>query len=166
MQKPVSLLPVCRKFFEKLIFKEMFDFFYWERGNVIKAICLELGDSCMNQIVSLVHEIHKSLHNVIKVRSVFLDISKAFDEVWNEGILFRLKQNSISGELLNVLPDFSKDRKQTMLKILEGLIFSLLLFLIYINDQPEGLFWDVKLLTLDTSLFCCCWWTKICRWCE
>lgn len=71
---------------------------------------------------------------------VFLDISKAFDEVWNEGILFRLKQNSISGELLNVLPDFSKDRKQTMLKILEGLIFSLLLFLIYINDQPEGLF--------------------------
>ena len=70
MQKPVSLLPVCRKFFEKLIFKEMFDFFYWERGNVIKAICLELGDSCMNQIVSLVHEIHKSLHNVIKVRSV------------------------------------------------------------------------------------------------
>lgn len=71
---------------------------------------------------------------------VFLDISKAFDEVWHEGILFRLKQNCISGELLNVLPDFSKDRKQTMLEILEGLIFSLLLFLIYINDQPEGLF--------------------------
>ena len=30
-------------------------------------------------------------------------ISKAFDKVWHEDIIFKLKQNDISGELLNLL---------------------------------------------------------------
>ena len=39
-------------------------------------------------------------------RGVFLDTSKAFDKVWHEGILFKLKQNGISGNVLNVITDF------------------------------------------------------------
>ena len=49
------------------------------------------------------------------MRSVFLDISKAFDKVWHEGLTYKLKQNSISGELLNILNDFLKNRKQRVL---------------------------------------------------
>ena len=47
-----------------------------------------------------------------EVRSVFLDISKAFDNVWHEGIIFKLKQKSISDDLLNILSDFLRIRKQ------------------------------------------------------
>ena len=54
----------------------------------------------------LLHEIYKSFDDGFDVWSVFLDISKVFDEVWHEGIIFKLKQNGISGELLNVLCDF------------------------------------------------------------
>ena len=48
----------------------------------------------------------------LEVRSVFLDISKAFDKVWHDGIIYKLTQNGISGNLLNLLEDFLKERKQ------------------------------------------------------
>ena len=35
------------------------------------------------------------LHNEMEAKSVFLDISKAFDKVWDEGVIFKLKQNDI-----------------------------------------------------------------------
>ena len=55
----------------------------------------------------------KFLHLLIMdVRSVFLDISKAFDKVWHEGLIFKLKENGISGELLHILSDFLGNRKK------------------------------------------------------
>ena len=35
----------------------------------------------------------------LEVRSVFLDISKAFDKVWHKRPIFKLKKNGISDEL-------------------------------------------------------------------
>ena len=37
---------------------------------------------------------------------VLLDVSKAFDKVWHEGLLFKLSLNSISGNLLKLLGYF------------------------------------------------------------
>ena len=53
----------------------------------------------------------------MEVRSVFLDISKAVKKVYHEGVIFKLQQNGISGELLSVLQDFLKDRKQMVFLI-------------------------------------------------
>ena len=39
------------------------------------------GDSCINQFLSIAHEIYQSFDEGFDVRSVFLDISKAFDKV-------------------------------------------------------------------------------------
>ena len=47
-----------------------------------------------------------------EIRGVFLGILKAFDTVLHEGLVFKLKQNGISGSLLNILEDFLKNRKQ------------------------------------------------------
>ena len=58
------------------------------------------------------HEIYKSFDDRFDVRGVFLDISKAFDEVWYEGIVFKLRTDSISGEKLKLLYDFLRNRKQ------------------------------------------------------
>ena len=70
------------------------------------------GDSCVNQLLSITHEIYTSFEDGFKVRSVFLDISnKAFDKVWHEGIIFKLQENGISDDLLNILSDFLRNRK-------------------------------------------------------
>ena len=51
------------------------------------------GDSGISQLLSIVYEIQSSFdykpHG--DVRAIFLDISKAFDEVWHSGLLFKLQ---------------------------------------------------------------------------
>ena len=64
------------------------------------------GDSCINQLLSNTHKIYKPFDDTIEVRSVFLDISKAFHKVWHDEVIFKLEQNSISGDLLNFFIDF------------------------------------------------------------
>ena len=110
--RPVSLLPICGKILERLIFNEMFLLFI-KNGLILQNQSgFKTGDSCVNQLLSLTHEIYKSFDDGLDVRSVFLDISKALDKVWHEDIIFKLKQNGISGELLNLLCDFLRNRKQ------------------------------------------------------
>ena len=42
----------------------------------------------------------------------FLTYLWLFDKVWHDGIIFKLKQNGISGNLLNLLSNFLRNRKQ------------------------------------------------------
>ena len=69
------------------------------------------GGSWINQPLSITHEIYESFDVGFEVKSVFLDITKAFDKVWHDGIIYKLTQNGISGNLLNLLEDFLKERK-------------------------------------------------------
>ena len=39
------------------------------------------GGSCINQLLSITHEIYKLFDDGLEIRGVFLDISKAFDKV-------------------------------------------------------------------------------------
>ena len=93
--RPVSLLPICRKILERSMFNEMFNFFIENELISSNRSGFKLGDSCVNQLVSITHEIYKSFDESHEVRGVFLDISKAFDKVWHDGIIFKLTQNGI-----------------------------------------------------------------------
>ena len=70
------------------------------------------GDSCINHLLSITHDIYKSFDSGYEVRGVFLDISKAFDKVWHDGIILKLEQNGMSGQLHKLLHDFLVNRKQ------------------------------------------------------
>ena len=124
------------------------------------------GDSCINQLLAITHEIYKSFDACLDVRAVFLDISKTFDKVWHQGLFYNLKENGILCNLLGTLTDFLKDRKQRVVLngqnsswanieagVPQGSILGPLLFLIYINDLPDNLSTNVKLFADDTSLF-------------
>ena len=60
------------------------------------------------QLLSITHEIYKSFDEGFEVRGVFLDISRAFDRVWHDSLIFKLQENGISGKLLLLLNDFFK----------------------------------------------------------
>ena len=164
--RPISLLPITGKIFERLLYNQMFGFFM--RNDLISQnqSGFKPGDSCINQLLAITHEMYKSFDACLDVRAVFLDISKAFDKVWHEGLLYKLKQNGISGNLLETLTDLLKDRKQRVVLngqnsswanveagVPQGSILGPLLFLIYIKDLPDNLSTDVKLFADDTSLF-------------
>ena len=61
------------------------------------------NDSCINQLISITHNIYRAFdaNPSLEVRGVFLDLSKAFDKVWHEGLLYKLKNDGITGMPLN-----------------------------------------------------------------
>ena len=63
------------------------------------------SDSCEYQLLSIVHDIYKSFdcNPPLEVRGIFLDISKAFDRVWHDGLIYKIKSFEISDTPLKLL---------------------------------------------------------------
>ena len=103
---PISLLPIFSKTFDHLIYNEMFTSF--TKNNLISPnqSGFRPRDYCVNQLLATTHETYKSFNEGFYVREVFLDISKAFNKVWNESLLFKLNQNGIFGNLFKFLQYF------------------------------------------------------------
>ena len=72
------------------------------------------SDSCEYQLLSIVHDIYASFDCCpsLEVRGVFLDISKAFDRVWHEGLIYKLQSLGISGLPLKCIESFLLNRFQ------------------------------------------------------
>ena len=51
----------------------------------------------------------------LDARCVFLDISKAFDKVWQEGLIYKLKSMEVSDSLLKLFQSFLTNRFQRVL---------------------------------------------------
>ena len=98
--RPISLLPICGKILEKIIFNHLYSYLTANRLITKNQSGFRPGDSTTNQLLYLVDEIHQAFDSAecFEVRTVFLDISKAFDKVWHDGLIFKLKHNGVSGQ--------------------------------------------------------------------
>ena len=164
--RPVSLLPICGKVFEHLIYDSLFEHFIENDLISPNQSGFKSGNSCTNQLISITHEIYQSFDDGFEVRGVFVDITKAFDKVWHHGLIYKLKENRVAGDLLDTLTNFLKKRKQRVILngqystwtnveagVPQGSILGLLLFLIFINDLPENLVSNPKFFANDIPLF-------------
>jgi len=164
--RPVSLLPSLSKICEKVVFLRLYsylngiDFFYKFQSG------FRLGDSTVNQLIHLVHNVYQSLDNGSEVRIVFLDISKAFDKVWHKGLVCKLEAVGIKGNLLQWIKSYLQGREQRVVieghcsewkeisaGVPQGSVLGPLLFIIYINDIVSGLKSRPYLYADDTTLF-------------
>ena len=110
--RPISLLPICGKILEKIVFDQVYAFL--NVNNLLSKYQLGFRpvDSTVYQLLSITSSIYENFEKYNVTSAVFLDISKAFDKVCHEGILFKLKCNSISGSLLNFLENYLSNRHQ------------------------------------------------------
>ena len=124
------------------------------------------GDSTVNQLLLLYHELCLAIDHHKEVRIIFLDISKAFDKVWHDGLLFKLKKNGISGNLLDWFSDYLRNRYQRVViqgqasswgkicaGVPQGSVLGPLMFLIYINDMVDLVRSNIKMFADDTCLY-------------
>ena len=164
----ISLLPIFGKTFERVIYNSLFNHFISNKLFTPSQSGFLPGDSCIAQLLSIIHEIQTAFgeNPTVDVRGVFLDISKAFDKVWHDGFLYKLKSYGVQGELLSLLRNYLQKRWQRVVLngqtlewreiisgIPQGSVLGPLLFLIYINDLPDGITSLCKIFADDTSLF-------------
>ena len=122
----------------------------------------------MSQLLSITHKIFKGfdVNPSLDTCGIFLDISKAFDRVWHEALIFKLLSYGISGSLLCLFNSFLSKKLQRVVlngqasewwKVLavvpQGSSLRSIFFLIFIDNIPANLECNVKIFADDTSLF-------------
>ena len=164
--RPVSILSCVNKIMEKIVFKHVYN--YIKDNNLISPhqSGFKPGDSTVNQLSYLYHVFSEALDKKKDVHIVFCDISKAFDRVWHDGLIYKLKKFGIHGDLLNWFKDYLTDRQQKVIirgqhselghikaGVPQGSIVGPMLFLVYINDLINVVGSNARLFADDTSLY-------------
>ena len=81
--------------FERIIFNNLYKHLTTHHLITKNQSGFRRGDSTRNQLIDAIHQAFDS-KKPFEVRAVFLDISKAFDKVWHDGLIFKMRQNGIS----------------------------------------------------------------------
>ena len=102
--RPVSLLPICGKIFERIIFNSLYEYVEENKLLSVHQSGFRSNDSCVNQLLSIVHNLYKAFdaYPTLETRGVFSDTSKAFNKVWQQGLIFKLKSTEFSDSLLSL----------------------------------------------------------------
>ena len=164
--RPISLLPICGKILEKIIFDQVDSFLNTNKLISKHQSGFRPGDSTIYQLISMTSDIYESFEKYDETGALFLDISKAFDKVWHNGIIFKLKCNGISGNLLRFLENYLQNRFQRVVLngttsnwralnagVPQGSVLGPLLFVIYINDLTDNISSQMRLFADDSSIF-------------
>ena len=161
--RPVNLLSVVSKVFEKLVnnrivdhLEKFSDFQYGFRSSRSTADLLTVVSD----------RIARAFNRSGATRAVAIDISKAFDRVWHTGLLHKLKSYGISGQIFGLISSFLSNRRLRVVLdgkssqeypvnagVPQGSILGPTLFLLYINDLPDDVICNIAIYADDTTLY-------------
>ena len=150
--RPISLLPAMGKIFERIVasrlsaFLEKVDYFDENQAGFRKK------RSTVDQLFKLSQSVSTALKKHKKAVGVFLDVEKAFDAVWLEGLKYKLGRPEIGipTKMIRLLSSFLTNRhlrvhqnsaisNKIELKAgtPQGSALSPLLFIFYVSDTPK-----------------------------
>ena len=106
-------MPVFGKIFEKFIYKSLFEYLDGHKLLSEHQSGFIPNDSCtISYCLLFMTCMSFDANPTPEVRGVFLDMSKAFDKVWYEGLIYKLRQVRIFGEALALINSFLNNRFQ------------------------------------------------------
>ena len=98
-----------------------------------------------------------------------LDISKSFKRVWHAGLLGKLRSYGISGQMFDLISSFLSNRRLRAVldgkssqdypvnaRVPQGSILGPTISLLYINDLPDDVIYDISVYADDTTLYSKC----------
>ena len=167
--RPVSLLSVVSKVFEKLVNNRIVD--HLEKCGLFCDFQygFRSSRSTADLLTVVSDRIARAFNRSGATRAVALDISKAFDRVWHAGLLDKLKSYGISGQIFSHISSFLSNRRLRVVLdgkssqeypvnagVPQGSILGPTLFLLYINGLPDDVICDIAIYADDTTLYSRC----------
>ena len=150
--RPISLLSCLGKTLERMVNKRLM--WYLETNNLItkEQTAFRKNRNTEDQLIHLAQSVENAFQEKKKVIATFIDLSKAFDKVWKDGLLLKLLSAGIAGRMFSWIKSLLSHRTARVkldgnlshtVKIREGVpqggVISPTLFVIFINDITQGL---------------------------
>ena len=108
--RPIALTAVMCKIMERMVTDRLAYKLEKEGRVTLMQSGFGRGRSTMDSVISLDSDVKKAMVNKEGVVAVFLDIEKAYDMLWKEGLIIKLYDAGIRGRMLNWVQDFLKNR--------------------------------------------------------